>query len=114
MRKMRHRSASSDLLPSPEWQAEYMHSQNYGDAAVLHDIFEGLVVDANDPESESKSRKAASLARKALRKQTRRHFRSRRQDIKSIERIIAVWESENEGLAPEVRTDAWRKLNLPI
>ena len=30
MRKMRHRSASSDLLPSPEWQAEYMHSQNYG------------------------------------------------------------------------------------
>lgn len=109
---MRRRDRNSNIRPSPEWQDKYIH--RIGDAAVLQDIFEGLALDASDPESESESRKAASLARKALRKHIRRHFRIRRQDIKSIERVIAAWESENGALAPEARTDAWRKLNLPI
>ena len=109
---MRRRDRNSDIRPSPEWQDKYI--SRLGDAAVLQDIFEGLALDANDPESESESRKAASLARKALRKQHRQHYRSRRQDIKSMKRIVAAWESENRGLAPEARTDAWRKLNLPI
>ena len=112
---MRRRDSSSDIMPSTEWQDVYFYSRHdYGDAAVLGDIYERLLRDANDPASGSESREASSFARKELRKQVRRQCRSRRRDIKSIKHIIAAWESENGALTPEARIDAWRKLGLPI